>query len=52
MYAKIKRSWGLSIEQRPVAANDRSEFGHWEGDLVKGKRTSDQPALLTLTVTH
>ena len=47
-----KKILGTSIEQRPVAANDRSEFGHWEGDLVKGKRTSDQPALLTLTVTH
>lgn len=44
-----KKILGTSIEQRPVAANDRSEFGHWEGDLVKGKRTSDQPALLTLT---
>ncbi|WP_125982759.1 IS30 family transposase [Loigolactobacillus iwatensis] len=46
---KNKKILGDSIEQRPVAANDRSEFGHWEGDLVKGKRTSDQPALLTLT---
>ncbi|QEA53397.1 IS30 family transposase [Loigolactobacillus coryniformis] len=46
---KNKKILGDSIEQRPAVANDRSEFGHWEGDLVKGKRTSDQPALLTLT---
>jgi IS30 family transposase len=44
-----KKILGDSIEQRPAAANERTEFGHWEGDLVKGKRTSDQPALLTLT---
>jgi transposase, IS30 family len=24
------------ISERPVAANERSEFGHWEGDLVEG----------------
>ena len=28
-----------SIENRPKEANDRSEYGHWEGDLVKGKNT-------------
>ncbi len=28
---------GLSIEQRPAAVNDRSEFGHWEMDTVRGK---------------
>ncbi len=39
---------GKSIEQRPVEANNRLEYGHWEGDCVKsplGKTTS----LLTLT---
>lgn len=25
------------IAERPKAANDRSELGHWEGDLVEGK---------------
>lgn len=27
-----------TISQRPAAANDRSEFGHWESDTVIGKR--------------
>lgn len=46
---KNKRSFGKSIEDRPTAANDRTEIGHWEGDLVKGKRVASEPALLTLT---
>ena len=25
-----------SIENRPKEANERSEYGHWEGDLVIG----------------
>jgi IS30 family transposase len=28
---------GRSIEERPVAANKREEYGHWEMDLVAGK---------------
>lgn len=35
------------IEERPSAANDRSEFGHWEADTVVGKFNS--ACLLTLT---
>ena len=27
---------GKSIEKRPEKANDRIEYGHWEGDCVKG----------------
>ena len=27
-----------SIEHRPEVANNRNEYGHWEGDLVIGKR--------------
>lgn len=28
----------VSISQRSTAANNRTEFGHWEGDSVEGKR--------------
>ena len=27
----------MSIEQRSEKANNREEFGHWEGDLIEGK---------------
>ena len=37
-----------SIEERPQRVNDRSEYGNWEGDTVKGCRGS-KVALLTLT---
>lgn len=37
-----------SIEYRPQGANNREEYGHWEGDLVVGKRKRGA-ALFTLT---
>ena len=37
-----------SIEYRPKEANDRDEYGHWEGDLVVGKKGT-KTVLLTLT---
>ena len=37
-----------SIEYRPKEANDREKYGHWEGDLVVGKRKRGS-ALLTFT---
>lgn len=46
---KNKKILGTSIEERPAIIETREEFGHWEGDLVKGKRTISEPALLTLT---
>ena len=29
---------GTSIEERPFKPDDRSEFGHWEGDTIVGSR--------------
>lgn len=37
-----------SIEERPKEANDRTEYGHWEGDSVKSARRA-KTGLLTLT---
>lgn len=37
-----------SIDFRPQEANDRSEYGHWEGDLVVGKEGKGA-VLLTFT---
>lgn len=44
-----KKVLGTSIEERPASIEERREVGHWEGDLVKGKRVEDEPALMTLT---
>lgn len=41
-------SKGTSIEKRPESVADRDQFGHWEMDCVKGKR-SNGTALLVLT---
>ena len=38
---------GKSIEERPSEANERTEQGHWEIDLVVGKQGT-KPAILTL----
>jgi transposase, IS30 family len=37
-----------SIEDRPNEVNDRTEYGHWEGDSVKSARFA-KTGLLTLT---
>ena len=40
---------GTSIEERPFAPYDRSEFGHWEGDTVVGGRNKKKSgAVFTL----
>lgn len=44
-----KKILGTSIEERPKSVNERTAFGNWEGDLVKGRRVASEPALLTLT---
>jgi transposase, IS30 family len=39
---------GRSIEQRPKKVNDRLEYGHWEGDSIKGSQ-GETTGLFTLT---
>lgn len=46
-----KNRTGRSIEERPEDVEDRQEYGHWEGDLVKGPRGSSA-SLLTFTERH
>lgn len=43
-----KRLKGRSIEERPETVNEKQEFGHWEIDLIIGKKSNDD-VLLTLT---
>ena len=37
-----KKKLGRSIEERDESVNDRQEFGHWECDLVLGRRSNDE----------
>ena len=49
-YHRVRKSYrtrGKSIDQRPMEANDRSEFGHWEMDCVESGR-GGRSCLLTL----
>jgi IS30 family transposase len=45
---KGKRVNGTSIEERPKFITSRDEFGHWEIDIIEGKRGTKEN-LLTLT---
>lgn len=45
--AKNRKS-GHSIDIRPVSVGARSEFGHWEGDLVLSPHKSAKGGVLTL----
>lgn len=44
-----KRVLGDAIEKRPAVVAERTCTGHWEGDLIKGIQSPDEPALMTLT---
>lgn len=44
--AKTKITDIISIDQRPQYINDRSQIGHWEGDLIIGENRAS--ALITL----
>ena len=44
----LKNTRAKSIEDRPEKVNKRLEYGHWEGDCVRGSRKSKN-TLLTLT---
>lgn len=46
---RYKRMDGRSIEERAEQVNNREEFGHWEIDLVIGKKDKSDDVLLTLT---
>lgn len=45
---QAKRQKGISIDHRPFEPEDRSDFGHWEGDLVVGSKLKNMGAILTL----
>ncbi|WP_225430722.1 IS30 family transposase [Levilactobacillus brevis] len=45
---KNKKRLGPGIEERSQAANDRSEFGHFEIDTIVGKRNGHESVVLNL----
>lgn len=46
--ACLRNKTARRITDRPIEANERLEYGHWEGDCVKGRKGS-KTSLLTLT---
>jgi len=43
-----KRLKGCSIDERPNIVDDRTELGHWEADIVVGRRNGKEAVILTL----
>ncbi len=48
MERENQRNYGESIENRDKIAEQRVEFGHWEGDTVVGTRDGSGPVVLSL----
>ena len=44
----LRNKTARRITERPLKANQRLEYGHWEGDCIKGSQGSKE-SLLTLT---
>lgn len=44
-----KMKLGASISERPQSIESREEFGHWEIDTVRGLKSKEDKALLTIT---
>ena len=45
----LRNKGSRSIEERAPVINNRLEYGHWEGDCVKGARGKGKVSLFTLT---
>lgn len=45
---KNAKHLGRSIEERDASVLSREETGHWEVDLVLGKKTKGEPVILTM----
>ena len=43
-----KKLLGKSIEERPETVTNHYEFGHWEIDLILGKKTRGEAVVMTL----
>lgn len=44
-----KHVLGQSIEDDPLLADQQSDMGYWEGNLVRGEQVASEPAIMTLT---
>ncbi|MBO8173532.1 MAG: IS30 family transposase [Bacillaceae bacterium] len=47
--SRLKLKEGKTIRDRPLEVEDREELGHWEMDLVEGKKNDGGKVLLVLT---
>lgn len=46
---RISNPKGKSIEERPIEAEDREEYGHWEMDCVESGKNTSLTTLLVMT---